>query len=163
MRPTPKVLGMTRSCGKCPNYTYYSGGTHVCSLVDKAVLEKDEVAPFCPLPDYPSEIILDMQTTIVALREPLKYGFGMHLLTHVAAKLKRNLSSRGSGIQIPLKHEERSIYLGVHYITTITVNPFEIEFHYRDGLFRLAADGDPPELRELSDPEKKLWRHHEIA
>jgi hypothetical protein len=161
----PKVLGQVTSCGECPNYSYYSGGVHRCSLVEEAVLDKTIVAPFCPLPDYPSRTIAQMHITILGLREPLKYGFGLALMTHIAAKLKLDLHANGLGLTIPFKDmgKDREVYLGVDYIRDIEVRPFEITFTSGKSIFKLSPDSDPPLLREAADKEGKQWSHHPLA
>ena len=161
----PKMLGQVSSCGACPNYIYYSGGVYHCKLVEEAVLDKSIVAPFCPLPDYPSRIIAGMQTTILGLREPLKYGFSMALMTHIAARLKLDLHASGSGLTIPFKDMEkaREVYLGLDYIRDIQVRPFEVTFMSGDSLFKLSSDTDPPLLREAADKDGKCWSHHKLA
>jgi len=160
-----KVLGTVDSCGECPNYGYYSGGVHRCGLVDEAVLDKTTVAPFCPLPDYPSRIIAQMQTTILGLREPNKYGLGFALLTHIATKLKLDLHANGSGLTISFKDmgKDRKVYLGLDYIRGIEVRPFEITFTSESGTFKLSPDTNPPLLREAADKDGKLWSHHKLA
>lgn len=162
---TPKVLGQVSSCGECPNRVYYSGGVHHCRLVDEAVHDKSVVAPFCPLPDYPSRTLAQMQTTILGLREPFKYGFGMALMTHVANKLKLNLHANGSGLTIPFKDmgKDREVYLGLDYIRHIEIRPFEITFLSGESVFKLAPDNETPLLREAADKEGKLWSHHTLA
>lgn len=161
----PKVLGNVTSCGRCPNYLYYSGGVYRCSLVDEAVLDKSIIAPFCPLPDYPSRTIAEMQTTILGLREPLKYGFGLALMTHIATKLKLNLSVSGSGIAIPFKdmNGDRQVYLMIDYIREVTVRPFEVAFQSGDGIFKLSPDTNPPLLYEATDVDSKAWNQYELV
>jgi len=158
----PKITGQVTSCGTCPNYRYNSGGTYQCDLVDQIVLDKNVVAPFCPLPDFPSQIIADMEMTIRGLRKPLEYGFGLTLLTHIAAKLKINVDSSGSGIAIPLKGG-RKVYLALDYITKITLRPFEIAFTRERSTFRLSPDADPPLLHEATDSEGRRWYQHELG
>jgi len=161
----PKVLGQVTSCGECPNHGYYSGSVYRCRLVDEAVLDKSIVAPFCPLPDYPSRTIAQMQTTILALREPLKYGFGMMLMSHIAAKLKLDLHAHGSGLTIPFKDmgKDREVYLGLDYIQGIETRPFEITFISGGSIFKLSPDIKPPLLHEAADKEGKLWSQHTLA
>jgi hypothetical protein len=158
---TPKILGQVASCGICPNYVYYSGGVHRCRLVDETVRDKEIVAPFCPLPDYPSRMISGMQATILGLREPNKYDFGIALLTHVATKLKLDLHAHGSGITILLM-DERKVYLGLDYITEVRLRPFEITFANEEGKFKLSPDADPPVLSEAAGADGNLWHHHNL-
>ncbi|MEK7068600.1 MAG: hypothetical protein AAB964_02185 [Patescibacteria group bacterium] len=158
----PKIVKIVNSCSECPNYGYLSGGRHECRLVGHMVLDNAVVAPFCPLADYPSQMIANMQTTILGLRKPLEYGFGLALLTHVAAKLKLNLRTNRSGIMIPF-NKDCEVYLGLDYIRGIEVNPFEITFvGSRGSLFKLSPDADPPLLRERIDFAGNTWRHHQL-
>src|SRR3569832_622543 len=144
----PKVLGQVTCCGVCLFFVFFCGGVHRCRLVDVAVLDKSIVAPFCPLPDYPSRIIAQMQTTILGLREPLKHGFGLALITQVATRLKLNLHANGTGITIPFKDmgKDRKVYLGLDYIREIDVRPFEITFVGGESIFKLSPDSNPPLL-----------------
>ena len=159
-----KILDRITSCGECPHYVYYSGGVHNCRLVDEVVRDKSRVAPFCPLADYPSRVIADMETTITGLREPLTYGFGLALLTYVAAKLKVNVHTRGSSLVVPLK-DGRKVGLGLDYITAIRVYPFEISFNHGEHSYKLLPDVG--QLRESVPPkegqEEELWLHHDVA
>ena len=162
---TPKVLGTVASCSECPNYVYYSGGVHRCTLVEETVSDKSIIAPFCPLPDYPSRTIAQMQTTILGLREPLKYGFEVALMTHIATKLKLDLHANGSGLTIPFKDtgKDREVYLRLDYILDIEVRPFKITFMSGESIFELSTDTDPPLLREAADKDSNLWISHELA
>jgi hypothetical protein len=161
----PKVVDTVTSCSHCPHYSYDSGNVNRCSLVGEVVRDKTIVAPFCPLPDYPSRLIAEMQMTIAGLRDPLKYSFGLTLLTYVANRLKLNLHANGSGIIIPFKDmkKDREAYLGLDLIRGIELRPFEITFLSSDGDFKLAPDGDPPLLREAADKDGKNWYHHTLV
>jgi hypothetical protein len=161
---THKITKIVQTCAECPYYSYYSGGASKCNMVDEVVIYRKEVAPFCPLPDYPSRTIAEMQTTIASLREPNKFGGALALLSHVATKLKLPLSANGSGITIPFKDmkKDREIYLGIDYIREVSMRPFEITFWWNDGTFKLSPDADPPLLREKADPNQDLWHHHNL-
>ncbi|MDP2769456.1 MAG: hypothetical protein Q8O81_06445, partial [Giesbergeria sp.] len=128
---TIKVTGTTDSCGKCPNYGYYSGGAYECRLVELVVHDKTVVDPFCPLPDYPAAIIAGQQMTIKALREPHVYGLGFMLLAHVAAKLGATLSPRGKSLTLLLASGVELV-LDSEYITAERNNPAAIEFFAGD-------------------------------
>jgi hypothetical protein len=162
----PKVLGQVTSCGECPNYVYYSGGQHRCRLVDETVLDKSIVAPFCPLPDYPSRAIADMQTTILGLRAAEHRGFQLMLLTYVANRLKVNVPAHARGLMVPLK--DREVYMGLDRISEVKVWPLEISFSQGKNMFILSPDSSPPLLREkvlqaVDGDELSTWRHHHLA
>lgn len=161
--PPPKVLALVASCKECPNHSYYSGGSHRCTLVDQAILDLTTVAPFCPLSDYPARVIVEMERTILALRDPHRYGFGLTLLTHIATKLKLNLHANGLGLTISLPKGPREVYLGLDYVTGINPRPFEIAFTSGESKFRLTPDSSPPVLCEATDKEGKLWTEHNLA
>jgi hypothetical protein len=158
---TPKILGMVTSCGTCPNHKYDSGGVSECVLVHEAVRDKSIVAPFCPLPDFPSRVIAGQQMTILGLREPNTYSFDFALLSHVATKLKLNVHASGLGIMLPLG-DDREVYLNVDFITGVTIRPFEIIFRYEEREYRLSPDAHPPLLREATNTKGDLWLHHPI-
>jgi hypothetical protein len=161
----PKILGQVTSCGVCPHRTYYSGSIHRCALVDEDIINDSVVAPFCPLPDYPSDKLAQMQKTIEALREPLKYSFGMAVLTHIAAKLKLNLSAKNAGITIPFKDgtQDRKVFLEIGCVTGIDARTSEVTFTNDGKVFKLNIDGREPLLREAQDEKGMLWHHHRLA
>ncbi|HVM58800.1 MAG TPA: hypothetical protein VMT80_00485 [Candidatus Paceibacterota bacterium] len=168
---TLKVLGTVASCGECPNYGYYSGNAHECKLVEHVVVDKNRIAPFCPLADFPSKLLADMDATIRGLREPYTFAFPITLLTHVATRLKVPIHENGRGLTIPFKDGggEREVYLSADYITGLVLTPgFEIEFMAKgDKRFKLLPDTHPPQLCEaVPHPEKVgecLWRHYHLA
>lgn len=161
----PKVLGLVTCCEECRHYTYDSGGVYQCDLVGEPVTDYSAIAPFCPLSDYPSRLLAQMQRTIWALREPQSGVFGTLLMTHVATRLKLNLHANGSGVTILLKDrgQDREVHLQLDYIQEVRVQPLEITFMSLsgDGTFKLLPDTNPPLLRE-SDKEGKLWREHRL-
>lgn len=152
----PKIVTQVSFCGECPHYRYYSGGAHECEKVQQIVREKSKVAPFCPLPDFPSRVIAEMQTTIEMLREPYKFGFDLALLTHVATKLKLSIEANGRGILIPYGQGNHA-YLGSEYITKIQVVPCEIFFSEKLTKYRLIPDGPEPSLYKALDQEGRRW------
>lgn len=167
--PAPKIVDLVSSCGKCPNYQYYSGGVHKCKPADEIVLDKDEIAPFCPLPNYPSHQIASMQRTILDLREPNKAVFVLALLSHIATKLKLNLEPHGGGIVIPFKDgdKDREVYLSFEYITEVAVSPFSVIFQSGGKKFKLSPDFKPPTLDEEAPKvpgleDKELWTSHRL-
>lgn len=161
-----KILGMTDSCKECANRAYYSGRMHVCRLVDEVIhaAHEHEVAPFCPLPDYPSKTIAGQQATIFGLREPHAGSLGLMLLTHIATKLNLALEPSACGVTIPFKDmkKDREAYLGLEYISEIAPWHYAITFRWGDRIFRLHPDADPPVLEEARDAHGELWVRHEL-
>ncbi len=163
---TPKVVITTTSCGTCPNYSYYSGGVYRCSLVDEAVLEKNRIAPFCPLPDYPSSIIADMQVTMLGLQKSVDYSFPFALFTFIAAKLKRTVSANGSTIVIPVRDRE-PVRLRFDSILELKTLPLSIRFEDRNKIYVLYADGiNGPHMSEVlrrESVEQELFHRLDLA
>lgn len=162
---TPKILQRVSKCGECPHYVYYSGGTHKCSETDEIVHNEDEIAPFCPLTDYPSRTIAEMETTITALRTPYKHGVELALLSHIATKLKTKLNARGSSILIQLK-DGKAVGFDLNYINSISINPFELRFTYREETYLFLPDADPPKLyrkQQATEDFGELWHELKIA
>lgn len=157
----PKIIGMTKSCGSCPNRQ----ATH-CLLVGGEILDKDIIAPFCPLSDYPARRIADQQAMILSLRDPHKWGVNLALMTHVAAKLGQNVNAnRMTTVTIPYKRgtEEFELLLDFEYITAIDVlGGFGIVFRYREDTFKLNADSTPPTLSLQSKQNPELWEPCEV-
>lgn len=154
---TQKILTLVSSCEQCPRYKYGTGGGYECREVGEIVRDKGELAPFCPLPDYPSAVIAKMDTTIRTLREPNKYGLVVAILSHLATKLKVNLDTHG--MNIPTK--DGDIYLFHEAITDISLQDSSVYFISGDRKFRLLPDGDRPKLYEAIKAEgieKELWR-----
>lgn len=146
--PTPKIVKQVSNCGECPNYGYYSGGAHRCSLVDETVLDKTRVAPFCPLPDFPSKVIAAMEHTIVGLRGGFNHVFSLYLLTYIATKLGIKLEASGRAVlRIPLL-EDRELWLDLDQATVVNVRNLEIRFTHEGTTFVLYPDTNPPELCE---------------
>ena len=161
-----RITGMTRSCRECANRAHYSGGAHVCRLVDEIIHPQyeHEVAPFCPLPEYPSRAIAGMQATIRAMQSAQERDLGLALLAHIAAKLKLALDPGARGIAIPFKDkkEDCEAYLGLEYVTEIAPWHYAITFRSGDRIFRLHPDSDPPLLEEARDAHGELWTHHSL-
>ena len=132
----PKILGLVRRCGECPRYRYYSGGAHTCTEADQIVDDPDRIAPFCPLADFPSRVIKEMQITVTGLQQAVDYSFAFAMLTFVAAKLKRNLNVNGSAIRIPLRDGDQ-VTLFYPYISKIDLSPLAIWFTDGDKRYKL--------------------------
>jgi hypothetical protein len=156
----PKIVKLVSVCKDCPHYNYYSGWVFTCSKADQIVIHKELVAPFCPLPDYPSKVIADMEMTIIALREPNQYSMDFALLSYVASKFKANIGAHGRGSVLALD-EGKEVYLSLDHIEKISLNPSEIRFHCGNGVFRACLGGKDPALYKLStldeETKKELW------
>lgn len=146
---TQKILMLLNSCGECPSYKYRSGGRYECSGIGEIVQDKNSIAPFCPLPDFPSRTLANMDVTIRTLREPNKYGLVLAILSHIATKLNLLLNSDGM-VAIELKNGE-SIQLRHDGITEISTYPYAVHFVFGDRSFKLEPDGKTPPnyLREV--------------
>lgn len=162
---TPKVLTLVRSCGSCPHHVYYSGGAFECALTGEIVQRKDTIAPFCPLADYPSRAIAEMETTIRAQQDSYQYGLAVTLISHVASKLGRRLHARGDSLDIPL---EDGTAVSLHAACIESVAPWEsvVTFKHRDDTYQLHPDSTPPRLyRALpkEEGEEQLYEMLDIA
>ncbi len=165
--PIPKVLGLVHSCGECPHYQYYSAGVFRCKVADQNVLDKETIAPFCPLANFPSAIIAGMEITIVGLRArdtQNTCGFGLALMTHVATKLRLNLDPGGMSITLVL-NGGREVSLCFHHITGVEHLPLKILFvDGKGGEFELLPDLRQPILREeIVKDEKRSWREFNLS
>lgn len=138
--PTPKIVQLVTSCGGCPNKGYYSGGASQCKLTDEIIQDMSSVAPFCPLADYPSKKLADMEATINLLREPNKRSLSMAILSYVAAKLKTTVSASGS-VELKLKKGE-SVYLMFSHLLSFESQPWSIVFMCGDKKYRLYPEGE---------------------
>ena len=146
---TSKVLDLISSCGECPNHVYYSGGRYNCRLTDETVLDSAIVAPFCPLADYPSRTIADMQRTIRVLREDGSQWFDSVLLSYIAGKFGLNILANGRGIIILLKDDSK-VEFGLDFVKEIKRYPFEIVFlDADDAKYVLRPDETPPNLYQV--------------
>lgn len=157
----PKILGTVTSCGICPKRT-----DDRCSLVDARIIDRDIVAPFCPLTDYPSRVIADQQAMIESLRRPHKWSMSLAIITHVAAKLGRVVNSeRVTTLNIPYRRgsEECELCLDFEYITDIDLRGgFGIIFRYREDIFKLYPDNHPPQLSVRSKSNPDWWEPCEV-
>lgn len=147
----PKIAVMTSSCEKCPKSRYNTQGIYECAVVGQNILDPKQIAPFCPLPDYPAATIAGMEQTIVRQREPHRYGLLLAVLNHIAAKLKTNLSADGGGIKISCKYggQDREVRFDVRCVTAFDVHGHGISFIDGDDTYRIFPDGNPPRLELL--------------
>lgn len=147
-----KILDLVASCGKCPNYGYYSGGVHECRMTNQIVHRPGEIAPFCPLPDFPSAVIAGLDMTIKRLMEPYSLTLPCALLSHVSAKLGLAFDSRGSTVMIPLEGGEQ---IPVTFDSIVEVKMgFGAEIHFLGNnreKYVLYPDATPPALRQELD------------
>ena len=156
---TPKVVQLVTSCGGCPNKGYYSGAASQCKLTDEIIQDMASIAPFCPLADFPSKKLADQEMTIRLLREPHKYTLASAILSHVATKLKVEVSASGH-VELKLKKGE-SVYLMLSHILEITSQPWVIVFMCGSKKYKLYPDGAKPELSvavKLEGREEEGWQ-----
>lgn len=164
----PKVLKLVQSCGDCPHCDYYSGGQFKCKLTGEVVVDKAIIAPFCPLADYPSQMLASMDATIRVLRDSRQYMFATAVLSHLATRLNTVLGPNGV-VAIALKNGE-TLNVPPDHVTEVTMNPF-CSVHFLSGgkTFKLYPDTNPPELSEKVDEveingvKEPLWRSCELA
>jgi hypothetical protein len=99
-----RIATTVKSCGSgCPNYKYSSGGIYECELVKQPILDKKQIAPFCPLPKYPAEEIARLMRTVECLRKEHAQNFLRILMSFVATQLKTTISADGRSIDISIK------------------------------------------------------------
>lgn len=73
-----KVLQLVDGCLECPRRVYYSGGVYECAEAGTHLphrMERRDSRPgWCPLIDYPSDLIAERDQTINELRHQLKHA-----------------------------------------------------------------------------------------
>lgn len=159
----PKILKLVDSCGKCPHHGYYSEGQHECKLVGEIVVNKEAVAPFCPLPDYPAKIIADLARTVRVERDLHQYSFSYMTVAHVARKFKTNMTGRGTTFTLK---DGTTISLEFDHITSIDLRGTEIFFMSGDKNYRIAPDIKEPTLYAAVQVPNKAemgWTRLELA
>ncbi len=144
----PKMLPLIASCRECPNRREYSGSEQKCLLTDEVIPKDDShIASFCPLGDYPAELIANMVRTIAHLRKPYQYSMPMTLIAHVATKIGVSIERDSTQVRLPLK-DGSYVLLVWDYIRNLGEHVNEIHFKWGEDEYRLAPDTRPP----------KLWR-----
>lgn len=157
----PKIVTMVTSCMECPKR---NGDT--CRMVDTAIPDKKQVAPFCPLPDHPAPVIAGLLFSLEGAREPHKWGFGYALVNHVAAKLKLCLNPTGmTSVTIPYKDggEDRTVCLAFDRVRFPEEWSSTISFIDQGREYHLNIDAVPPLLRIKSETGENLWRSLNLA
>ena len=160
----PKMLELIGSCRKCPHRKYEREGHYRCTMVQADIPNPDKVALFCPLPDFPSGVIADLNETVAALREPYKYHLAYALMSHIATKLGRPLTVHASVIL--LLKDGRELQLRHDHIREISIFSGEIHFFHNGKEFKLLPDATPPELYEQivqGEGANRLWGRCELA
>ncbi len=150
--PEKRILQLVGSCGECPRYQYYSGGTSKCIEVDQIVRDKHVVAPFCPLAPYPADIIADQAETIRVMREGNDTLFVFLLLERIGKKLNAIRKDGTMVLEIPLKEEGKTVCLDLHYVDEERSRLFprpEIRFKYQDSWYILDIEAKPPILKKV--------------
>ena len=159
---------MVRCCGECPNYQYYSGGSHICTLVDQFVRNKEQIAPFCPLSDYPSKIIADLSETVRLAQGAQKINFSAVMMSYIASYLKLNVEASGRGIVIPFG-DDKEVTLDFSWITEVSVDRgFIVKFSDNGKAFELIIDTQNPVLKEETESpegyeEGTLFIEHQLS
>lgn len=160
-----KMLKLIASCGECPNYGYYSGGTHECRVVNEVVPDKTVIASFCPLPDFPSRQLAAQESTIRLLREPNTYGLVLAVFSHIATKLKTTVNDNGT-VAVPLK-DGTVLYVHWQCVTELSLSPgTEVHFVSDKKKYKLHPDAHPPVLYEevtVEGHEGPLWTRVDLA
>jgi len=163
----PRILELILSCGGCPHYQYATSGRYDCRLVNQGVNDKTIVAPFCPLPIYPADVIASMETTIDRLFEPYKFTLPLSVIEHVARKIKVAIVPNGRGLVLKLA-DETEVYLDFEYIIKLEIKQgAEIHFKAGDDTYRLFPDAVPPHLDKMykceGDEAEERWIHTKLA
>lgn len=153
---TLKVQKTVRSCAECPHRQYASSTMYQCVAVDEIIYDKDIIPVFCPLPDYPSRQLAELEQSVRAYQAHHERSFTKVLMLYVASRLSRAVSAGGTGVKIPIQKGEE-VYLDIRHIVSMTVWPLEISFHYRDALYRLSPEVERVQLRRQSEKERDLW------
>ncbi len=149
----PKILALISSCGACPNYRYDSGGAYNCDLVGQTVRDKNRIAPFCPLADFPSRIIADLEVTADSLRRPNDHTFHWALMSFIADKLKAVLRSDGRYITLlPKKEGAQPILLLIDHITGVDMDKYHVTFLYESTRYAIVLAHPPRLLKEATPP-----------
>lgn len=154
---TVKITATTQSCDKCPYKRYRTAGRYECSKVEQDILDLTQIAPFCPLGDFPARIIAGMEQTIVRLREPYSHSLLLANLNHVATKLNLDLKPDGGGIDIPCQNgkTELVVCFDIRNIIEFDIRSHGFTFVSGSETYRLMPDADPPRLDLLLQGEEK--------
>jgi hypothetical protein len=152
---------LVNSCGECPNYQYYSGGTHVCTFVDLVVTDKTQVSKFCPLPQYPAQVIADLHNSLREYQtEEEKLGLRQVVLRQIAAGFKTVVSNFRS-IVFKATESERwptKIILSYDCITEVDIHRDIVHFFYEEGKYKVFRVKDGWEMQAMVELDgKELW------
>jgi hypothetical protein len=159
-----KIVGLARSCGGCPNKRYSSGGRSECAVTGLIIPDLEKVASFCPLVDFPSRKLSEMENTIMWLQQPNKYSLILAICAHIAIKLKTTMDERGQ-ICLTLK-DGGAVILHPEYISEVALLPGAVLFLSDGKKYKLHPDGETPTLyQEVKDERVKepLWRELDLA
>lgn len=159
----PRILQLVQSCGECPNRGYYSEGQYECKLVVQIIVNKEVVAPFCPLPDYPAKTIADLARTVQMERDAHPYSFSYMTVAHVARKFNTLMTGRGTTFTLK---DGSTINLEFDHITAIEPQGTEILFLAGGKSYRITPDIKEPALYvEVKVPNKADmgWTKLELA
>jgi hypothetical protein len=154
-----RIVATTTSCGKCSNRIYESGGVYTCKLVGERIRSDAQVAPFCPLPVYPSRIISSLDATVESLRNAYSYTLPYAIFSFLAAKLKARISADGRSIHLLVKDgkEERDFHILMDRLTGIDYERSLIRFLDADSLkeYKICAGQECSLLEKVEIGEGK--------
>lgn len=103
-----KVLQLIECCNDCPNKSYYSGGAYECAKVG-TILPHNEGhrAPgWCPLTEYPSDMVRERDLTIAELQRQLEAARDPKTVSE-AAEVLRLMTGHDSQPNIDRRYGQR--------------------------------------------------------
>jgi len=62
-----KIVDTTNSCRTCSHKMYFSGGQYECTKLNKIINDISTIPNWCPLPEYPAQVIQDVENQKAAL------------------------------------------------------------------------------------------------
>ncbi len=123
------------------------------------------IAPFCPLPDYPSGVIAQMEATIRTLRGLGKPPFFIEIFSLLAKRLGVLLHTNSGGLTIELEDDTKVhlLYDTIHNVE-VSHTTWSIFFHHEGTLYRLSLYDKPSLSRKVQIPgvENMLWQECEL-
>lgn len=141
---TVRFTGLIASCEACPNYTYDTGRSYKCRLVDEKVHNGSVVEPFCPLPIFPSrEIVKELYTREMYQAEEKKLGLHAVILRHLSAISNTPVDNFWCiTFKIANRKELEEVVLRADNITSIFALSGEVHFTYKGSKFKALQTND---------------------
>ncbi len=62
-----KIVDITNSCRTCSHKMYFTGGQYECAKLNKIINDISIIPNWCPLPEYPSQVIQDLEMQVSTL------------------------------------------------------------------------------------------------